>query len=62
MLNISQPALREGCDRARDLFLQTRANGNPVGAGARAGGRPPTAWSPTALRTARAAGGITPLG
>jgi hypothetical protein len=27
MLSISHPALREGCDRARDLFLLTRLQG-----------------------------------
>src|SRR3954447_2017352 len=32
MLNISHPALREGCDRARDLFLLTRLQGFGTGA------------------------------
>jgi hypothetical protein len=32
MLSIPHPALREGCDRARDLFLLTRLQGFGAGA------------------------------
>jgi hypothetical protein len=32
MLSISHPALREGCDRARDLFLLSRLQGFGAGA------------------------------
>jgi hypothetical protein len=34
MLSITDDALREGCERARDLFLLARLQGGPAAAGA----------------------------